>query len=90
MGSSLIGVSPREGDCAAGLGDSDRVNFVNVVVGVILILVPLLVGGVAGLSVHAGDSYRQTPAVTRVYTLAIHTSYRCAEPRCGPCDDAKV
>jgi hypothetical protein len=37
----------------------------------ILVLMPLLVGGVAGLRVRAGDSYRQTPAVAGFCTLAI-------------------
>jgi uncharacterized RDD family membrane protein YckC len=37
----------------------------------VFIVVPLFVSGVAGLRVHAGDGYRQTPAVAWFCTLAI-------------------
>jgi hypothetical protein len=37
----------------------------------VFIIVPLLVGGVAGLRVRAGDGYRQTPAIAWFCTLAI-------------------
>lgn len=37
----------------------------------VFIIVPLLVGGVAGLRVRAGDGYRQMPAVAWFCTLAI-------------------
>jgi hypothetical protein len=37
----------------------------------VFIIVPLLVGGLAGLCVRAGDGYRQTLAVAGFCTLAI-------------------